>query len=181
MMAMALSCQPALLIADEPTTALDVTIQAQILDLLRELQVSERMAVILITHDLAVIAQIAQTVAVMYASKIVEYTGVEALFDEPLHPYTQGLFRSLPRMGQRKHRLDAIGGNVPNPLAFPPGCKFHPRCPLGCDDKQCQSVEPNLREVRDAHVVACWKAAGYEEAPPRDIPVEMASEVSNNG
>ena len=181
MMAMALSCHPAVLIADEPTTALDVTIQAQILDLLRELQASEQMALVLITHDLAVIAQIAHTVAVMYASKIVEYTSVEALFDEPLHPYTQGLFRSLPRMGQRKHRLEAIGGTVPNPLAFPSGCKFHPRCPLGCDDKHCQSVEPNLREVRAGHVAACWKVPGYEDAPPRDIPTETASEVTSNG
>lgn len=181
MIAMALSCHPAVLIADEPTTALDVTIQAQILDLLRELQIGEQMAMVLITHDLAVIAQIAQMVAVMYASRIVEYTSAEALFDEPLHPYTQGLFRSLPRLGQRKHRLEAIGGNVPNPLAFPSGCKFHPRCPLGQDDKHCQSVEPNLREVRPGHVVACWKAAGYEEAPPRDIPLAIASEVSSNG
>ena len=181
MIAMALSCHPAVLIADEPTTALDVTIQAQILELLRELQASEQMAMVLITHDLAVIAQIAQMVAVMYASRIVEYTSAESLFDEPLHPYTRGLFRCLPRLGQRKRRLEAIGGNVPNPLSFPSGCKFHPRCPLGRDDKQCQSVEPNLREVRAGHVVACWKAAGYEETPPRDIPVEMASEVSSNG
>ena len=181
MIAMALSCHPAVLIADEPTTALDVTIQAQILELLRELQASEQMAMVLITHDLAVIAQIAQMVAVMYASRIVEYTSAESLFDEPLHPYTRGLFRCLPRLGQRKRRLEAIGGNVPNPLAFPSGCKFHPRCPLGRDDEHCQSVEPNLREVRPGRVVACWKAAGYEEAPPRDIPVEMASEVSSNG
>jgi len=179
MMAMALSCRPAVLIADEPTTALDVTIQAQILDLLRELQASEQMAVVLITHDLAVIAQIAHTVAVMYASKIVEYTSVEALFDEPLHPYTQGLFRSLPRMGQKKHRLDAIGGNVPNPLAFPSGCKFHPRCPLGGNDKRCQSVEPNLRLTRPGHVVACFKAANYEDSPPGDIPAQAPTEVSN--
>ncbi len=171
MIAMALSCKPAVLIADEPTTALDVTIQAQILDLLRELQASEQMAIVLITHDLAVIAQIAHTVAVMYASKIVEYTGVEPLFDQPLHPYTQGLFRSLPRLGQKKRRLEAIGGNVPNPLAFPSGCKFHPRCPLGRDDKRCQSVEPELRELQPGHTVACWKAPDYENAPPCEIPI----------
>ncbi|NIA07484.1 MAG: ATP-binding cassette domain-containing protein [Actinobacteria bacterium] len=179
MIAMALSCHPAVLIADEPTTALDVTIQAQILELLRRLQAGERMALVLITHDLAVIAQIAHTVAVMYASRIVEYTSVEALFDQPLHPYTQGLFRSLPRLGQKKRRLDAIGGTVPNPLAFPSGCKFHPRCPLGCDDKRCQSVEPNLRLIRPGHVLACFKAAGYEDSPPCDIPTQAPTEVSN--
>ena len=170
MIAMALSCKPAVLIADEPTTALDVTIQAQILDLLRELQASEQMAIVLITHDLAVIAQIAHVVAVMYASKIVEYTGVEPLFDQPLHPYTQGLFRSLPRLGQKKRRLEAIGGNVPNPLAFPAGCKFHPRCPFGRDDNRCQSVEPGLRQVQTGHAVACWKAPGYENAPLSEVP-----------
>ena len=181
MIAMALSCHPAVLIADEPTTALDVTIQAQILELLRHLQADEQMALVLITHDLAVIAQIAHTVAVMYAGNIVEYTCVEALFDQPLHPYTQGLFKSLPRMGQKKRRLDAIGGTVPNPLAFPSGCRFHPRCPLGCDDKRCQSVEPNLRLTRPGHVVACFKAANYEDSPPRDIPVQAPTEVSSNG
>ena len=171
MIAMALSCKPAVLIADEPTTALDVTIQAQILDLLRELQASEQMAIVLITHDLAVIAQIAHTVAVMYASKIVEYSGVELLFDQPLHPYTQGLFRSLPRLGQKKRRLEAIEGNVPNPLAFPTGCKFHPRCLLGRDDKRCQTVEPELRELQPGHAVACWKAPDYENSPPCEIPI----------
>ena len=181
MIAMALSCHPAVLIADEPTTALDVTIQAQILDLLRELQVSEQMALILITHDLAVIAQVAHTVAVMYASKIVEYTSVEALFDQPLHPYTQGLFRSIPRLGQKNRRLEAIGGTVPNPLAFPSGCKFHPRCPLGCEDRRCRSAEPNLRLTRPGHVVACFKAADYEDSPPCDIPVQISTEVPSNG
>ncbi len=179
MIAMALSCRPAVLIADEPTTALDVTIQAQILDLLRELQGSQQMAIVLITHDLAVIAQIAHTVAVMYASKIVEYTSVETLFDQPCHPYTQGLFRSLPRLGQKKRRLEAIGGNVPNPLAFPTGCRFHPRCPLGRDDKRCQTVEPELRQFRPDRTVACWKVPGYETAPPREIPSQLSSEVSN--
>ena len=181
MIAMALSCHPAVLIADEPTTALDVTIQAQILELLRQLQDDEQMGLVLITHDLAVIAQVAHTVAVMYASKIVEYTSVEKLFDEPMHPYTQGLFRSLPRMGQKKRRLEAIGGVVPNPLMFPSGCKFHPRCKLGCNDKRCQSAEPNLRQVRAGHVVACWKAEKYEDSPACDMPVEMTKEVSTGG
>ena len=176
MIAMALSCQPAVLIADEPTTALDVTIQAQILDLLRHLQTSQQMAIVLITHDLAVIAQVAHTVAVMYASKIVEYTAVEPLFDEPRHPYTPGLFRSLPRLGQKKRRLEAIGGNVPNPLAFPTGCKFHPRCPLGRDDKHCQTVEPELRQVRPGHTVACWKAPDYEHASACQIPSQLSSQ-----
>ncbi len=178
MIAMALSCQPAVLIADEPTTALDVTIQAQILNLLRHLQDSQQMAIVLITHDLAVIAQIAHLVAVMYASKIVEYTSVDALFDRPRHPYTQGLFRSLPRLGQKKRRLEAIGGNVPNPLTFPSGCKFHPRCPLGRNDKRCQTLEPQLRRLRPSHTVACWKAPDYETAPPCDIPSQLSPEVS---
>ena len=180
MIAMALSCKPAVLIADEPTTALDVTIQAQILDLLRQLQESQQMALIMITHDLAVIAQIAHTVAVMYASKIVEYTSVERLFENPLHPYTQGLFRSIPRLGQKKRRLEAIGGSVPNPLTFPTGCKFHPRCPLGRDDNRCQTIEPELRQVHPGHTVACWKTPGYESATPCDIPTEAAAEVASH-
>ena len=170
MIAMALSCKPSVLIADEPTTALDVTIQAQILELLREIQLAEQMALVLITHDLAVVAQVAHTVAVMYASKIVEYAPVEGLFAQPLHPYTHGLFRSIPRLGQNKSRLEAIGGNVPNPLAFPTGCKFHPRCPLGREDRHCQTVEPELRQVCPGHTVACWKVAGYENSPPCAIP-----------
>jgi oligopeptide/dipeptide ABC transporter ATP-binding protein len=109
-------------------------------------------------------------VAVMYASKIVEYTAVEPLFDEPLHPYTQGLFRSLPRLGQKKRRLEAIGGNVPNPLTFPTGCKFHPRCRLGRDDNRCRSSEPGLRQVRPGHLVACWKASGYEHGFTCEVP-----------
>jgi oligopeptide/dipeptide ABC transporter ATP-binding protein len=158
MIAMALSCNPAMLIADEPTTALDVTIQAQILDLLRSLQARNNMAILLITHDLGVVAEMADEVCVMYASKIVEHTDVGELFSRPLHPYTQGLFRSMPRLGQTKGRLDVIPGNVPNPLEFPSGCKFHPRCPLGCHDETCRTREPELREIRPGHWVACWKA-----------------------
>ena len=180
MIAMALSCKPAILIADEPTTALDVTIQAQILELLRELQASEQMAIILITHDLAVVAQIAHTVAVMYASRIVEYAPVQTLYEKPLHPYTQGLFKSLPRLGQKKRRLEAIGGNVPNPLAFPRGCKFHPRCPLGRDDQHCQTAEPELRQVHPGQTVACWKVPGYQNAPACEIPADLCSEVPGN-
>jgi oligopeptide/dipeptide ABC transporter ATP-binding protein len=161
MIAMALSCNPSLLIADEPTTALDVTIQAQILDLLRELQEQTQMSVLMITHDLGVVAEIADEVCVMYASRIVERAPAEELFSNPLHPYTQGLFRSLPRLSDKKHRLEVIPGNVPNPLNFPTGCKFHPRCPLGSDDPTCQSQDPDLKEVKPGHWVACWKAEGY--------------------
>jgi oligopeptide/dipeptide ABC transporter ATP-binding protein len=163
MIAMALSCSPELLIADEPTTALDVTIQAQILDLLRRLQRENKMSILLITHDLGVVAEMAQTVVVMYASKVAEKAEVGSLFADPLHPYTQGLLRSLPRLGERKDRLEVIGGVVPNPVAFPAGCKFHPRCPIGCNDKRCQTVEPQLREVVQGHCVACWYAKGYEK------------------
>jgi oligopeptide/dipeptide ABC transporter ATP-binding protein len=163
MIAMALSCSPSLLIADEPTTALDVTIQAQILDLLRRLQQDNKMSILLITHDLGVVAEMAQKVVVMYASKVAEKADVSSLFAEPLHPYTQGLLRSLPRLGERKDRLEVIGGAVPNPVAFPAGCKFHPRCPVGCNDKRCQTVEPELKEVSPSHYVACWYAKGYEK------------------
>jgi len=168
MIAMALSCDPLLLIADEPTTALDVTIQAQILDLLKQIQAEAHLSIMLITHDLAVVAETADVVAVMYASKIVELTDVGRLFNEPLHPYTQGLFRSLPRLGEKKDRLRTIPGSVPNPLYFPGGCKFHPRCPIGRTLKQCQTQEPPLREVQPSHWAACWQCPGYQEAPETD-------------
>jgi oligopeptide/dipeptide ABC transporter ATP-binding protein len=168
MIAMALSCQPDLLIADEPTTALDVTIQAQILELLRKLQQEHNMAVMLITHDLGVVAENADDVVVMYASKVAETGAVEAIFDDPLHPYTQGLLHSLPRLGEHKERLDVIGGSVPDPLHFPTGCKFHPRCPLGSEDKRCQTEEPDLREVKPHRCVACWYVPGYESQAEYD-------------
>ncbi|HSW46163.1 MAG TPA: ABC transporter ATP-binding protein [Phycisphaerae bacterium] len=161
MIAMALSCNPDLLIADEPTTALDVTIQAQILDLLRKLQADKHMSILLITHDLGVVAEMADEVCVMYASRIVERAPAEELFAGPMHPYTQGLFRSIPRVGEQKHRLDVIPGNVPNPLTFPSGCHFHPRCPLGSEDAKCQAEHPGLKELRPNHCVACWKVPGY--------------------
>ena len=129
MIAMALSCKPRLLIADEPTTALDVTIQAQILELLRKLQKERGMSILLITHDLGVVAENADVVGVMYASRIVEFATVEDLFDHPRHPYTEGLFRSVPRLGAYADRLETIPGRVPNPVHFPGGCKFHPRWP----------------------------------------------------
>ena len=157
MIAMAVSCEPALLIADEPTTALDVTIQAQILDLLDRLQEQSGMSILLITHNLGVVAERADDVAVMYASRIVEVSDSRRLFQQPLHPYTQGLLKSLPRPGFCGRRLETIAGAVPEPLHFPAGCKFHPRCPIGCSDKRCRSVEPSLKQVQPGRSVACWK------------------------
>jgi peptide/nickel transport system ATP-binding protein/oligopeptide transport system ATP-binding protein len=153
MIAMALACNPELLIADEPTTALDVTIQAQLLDLMKGLQQRFRMSILLITHDLGVIAETADSVAVMYAGKIVEYTSAEKLFGSPKHPYTEGLFGSLPKIGKKKGKLSVIPGNVPNPLYFPPGCRFNPRCPYVMD--VCRREEPPLRDVEPEHTAAC--------------------------
>jgi len=164
MIAMALSCQPKLLIADEPTTALDVTIQAQILELLRKLQKERNMAIMLITHDLGVVAENADAVAVMYASRNVETATVEELFDHPMHPYTEGLFKSIPKLGANRDRLDTIPGTVPNPQRFPAGCKFHPRCHRMQGDVKCSTVEPNLREVQPAHWASCHHVPGYESA-----------------
>jgi peptide/nickel transport system ATP-binding protein/oligopeptide transport system ATP-binding protein len=161
MIAMAISCQPSLLIADEPTTALDVTIQAQIMDLLDDLQYRLGMSVLLITHDLGIVGQRSDNVAVMYASRIAEKCATKELFKNTLHPYSQGLLRSRPKLGMNKDRLETIEGSVPEPLKFPDGCKFHPRCPLGRDDRRCQTVEPGLREVVPGHLVACWKCPGY--------------------
>ncbi|MCF7955274.1 MAG: ABC transporter ATP-binding protein [Phycisphaerae bacterium] len=160
--AMSLSCDPSLIIADEPTTALDVTIQAQILELLRDIQKKNNMSIVLITHDLGVVAENADDVVVMYASRIVETGTVTDIFDDPLHPYTRGLLRSLPKVGIEQQRLDVIGGTVPDPLAFPDGCKFHPRCPIGRDEPRCMTVEPELREIKPGRCSACWYTPGYE-------------------
>ena len=158
MIAMALSCNPRLLIADEPTTALDVTIQAQILDLLRSLQADVGMSILIITHDLGIIAEMADDVAVMYASKVVEYAPVGELFGGPLHPYTDGLFKSRPALGQAKdQKLNTIPGMVPSPLRFPAGCKFHPRCPFR--QAICEKEEPELGEVSEGHRARCHFAA----------------------
>jgi oligopeptide/dipeptide ABC transporter ATP-binding protein len=201
MIAMALACNPSLLIADEPTTALDVTIQAQILDLLRALQQETGMSILIITHDLGVVAEIADEVVVMYAGKVVERADVHELFAHPLHPYTQGLLRCMPRLrvqvedpprrgsefrvqGSAIRRLDVIPGAVPNPLDFPPGCRFHPRCPVSAERaargdrpalqasragepvtvlKRCVELvpegggDPPLREHRPRHFAACWE------------------------
>jgi oligopeptide/dipeptide ABC transporter ATP-binding protein len=158
MIAMALALRPQLLIADEPTTALDVTIQAQILDLMRDLRTRLNTATILITHDLGIIAEMADRVAVMYAGRIVEETDINRIFAEPLHPYTQGLIASIPILGKIKDRLEVIPGSVPNLIGLPPGCKFAPRClarreyDLGI----CTEEEPELLSTSSAHKVRCW-------------------------
>jgi len=169
MIAMALVCGPQLVIADEPTTALDVTIQAQILDLLRGLQEEIGMSILLITHDLGVVAEMAHHVAVMYAGRIVEQADVLELFDNPLHPYTVGLFRSRPTL-EHKGPLAAIPGQVPSPLAIPSGCPFHPRCPLS-DGVKCVHERPPLEPKKEgrtpAHAAACWHAGRVAELRTR--------------
>jgi oligopeptide/dipeptide ABC transporter ATP-binding protein len=202
MIAMALSCKPKLLIADEPTTALDVTIQAQILELLRKLQRNPEnpMAVLLITHDLGVVAENADVVNVMYASRIVESATVEQLFDDPQHPYTKGLLRSVPKLGAHATRLETIAGTVPNPARFPSGCKFHPRCPRtrmlaetarpedtvfirsGDENvrvlRRCQNDEPELREVLPKHGAACHQLPQYDSSPAMIPRSEHRREVT---
>jgi peptide/nickel transport system ATP-binding protein/oligopeptide transport system ATP-binding protein len=157
MIAMALSCQPKLLIADEPTTALDVTIQAQVLQLLKEIQREMGMSVMLITHDLGVVAEIADRVAVMYAGRIFEYGPIEAIFGKMRNPYTRGLMHSIPQLGEKKNRLNAIAGQVPDPMDLPVGCKFHPRCYLMIEE--CKKEEPPLFRVNGDHFSRCirWK------------------------
>jgi peptide/nickel transport system ATP-binding protein len=156
MIAMALACEPKLLIADEPTTALDVTIQAQILDLMRSLREQTGTAIILITHDLGAVAELADEVAVMYAGRIVEQAGVETLFARPQHPYTVGLLGSIPRLDLEQERLPAIEGQVPNPLQPVAGCRFHPRCPFAIE--RCRREDPPPLSMGDGHLAACWRA-----------------------
>jgi oligopeptide/dipeptide ABC transporter ATP-binding protein len=171
MIAMALACMPELLIADEPTTALDVTIQAQILDLMRELRSKMGTSVILITHDLGVVAEMAERVAVMYAGEIVEQANVNDLFEQPLHPYTQGLIGSIPVLGQIKERLEVIPGSVPNLVNLPPGCRFAPRC--GAREKHglkiCTEVKPDLVEAAPGHLARCWL---YQNAEGHSAPLK---------
>ncbi|MEW6566863.1 MAG: ABC transporter ATP-binding protein [Chloroflexota bacterium] len=167
MIAMVLACSPALLIADEPTTALDVTVQAQILDLLRDLRSQTGASIILITHDLGVIAEIADRVAVMYAGRIVEQANVAALFAAPRHPYTQGLMASILVLGQMRDKLEVIPGTVPDLIDLPPGCRFADRCRAREQYRLaiCREREPDLLPVRGNHRVRCWlyqSAAGYE-------------------
>ncbi|MBN1474377.1 MAG: ABC transporter ATP-binding protein [Syntrophaceae bacterium] len=162
MIAMAMSCDPQLLLADEPTTALDVTIQAQILDLISDLKNKNKMSVILITHDLGVIAQTAQRIAVMYAGKIVETAPADKIFTNPVHPYTRGLIDSIPQAGitganDMPEFLKTIPGSVPSLYDLSPGCRFYERCSFA--DQHCVLVEPPLEKISDNHFTACWKSA----------------------
>ncbi|NHJ01360.1 MAG: ABC transporter ATP-binding protein [Candidatus Heimdallarchaeota archaeon] len=157
MIAMALSCNPQMLIADEPTTALDVTIQAQVLDLIKDLQEDLNMAVLYITHNLGVIAEIADNVAVMYAGNIVEYTDVNTIYDKPDHPYTRALLSSIPRMDKKISRLGVIRGTVPNLITPPSGCRFHPRCPYATE--KCSTQVPPYVEIEPSHFSFCHYAA----------------------
>ncbi|MFW6078932.1 MAG: ABC transporter ATP-binding protein, partial [Gemmatimonadota bacterium] len=166
MIAMALSCEPDVLIADEPTTALDVTIQAQILDLLAELRERLDMALVLITHDLGVVAEVCDRVLVMYAGEVMERAPVEELFDRPRHPYTRGLLAAIPRLGRPVDRLAVIPGTVPGATAWPAGCRFHPRCPYGWE--LCVREEPALFEAGPDHRSRCW----LERHPEREREVE---------
>ena len=161
MIAMALSCSPKLLIADEPTTALDVTIQAQILELMRALQEETQTAIILITHDLGVVAEVADQVVVMYAGQVVEQAPVQALFDKPQHPYTVGLLGSIPQLDEVQERLASIEGQVPNPLNRPAGCAFAQRCPFAQDN--CKVQTPTLTEILPGHWSACLRAPLHAE------------------
>ncbi|NMB15991.1 MAG: ABC transporter ATP-binding protein [Firmicutes bacterium] len=153
MIAIALSCHPSLLIADEPTTALDVTIQAQILDLIAGLQQELDMGILFITHDLGVVAEFCDRIAVMYAGKVVEVGDVKQVLTHPLHPYTRGLLRSIPRLQEPRHRIEPIEGLVPELHMLPPGCSFQDRCPLA--DKRCTRWEPSLREAAPDRLVSC--------------------------
>ncbi len=171
MIAMALACVPDLLIADEPTTALDVTIQAQILDLMRDMRKQLGSAMILITHDLGVIAEMANRVNVMYAGEIVEESPVASLFDKPLHPYTQGLIGSIPVLGEIRERLDVIPGSVPNLINLPQGCRFAPRCRARIDHNLtvCTDQHPGLIEVSEGHKVRCWL---YQDTDGHTAPMK---------
>ncbi|GAB4520790.1 MAG: ABC transporter ATP-binding protein [Anaerolineales bacterium] len=175
MIAMALALSPQLLIADEPTTALDVTIQAQILDLMRDLQKRTNTSVILITHDLGVIAEMADRVAVMYAGRIVEQANVKTIFEKPMHPYTKGLIASIPVLGRITERLETIPGSVPNLVNLPPGCRFAPRCRARIEHQLaiCTEAEPDLIPVGDGHIVRCWL---YQHEDGHEAP--LADEVT---
>ena len=180
MIAMALSTNPELLIADEPTTALDVTIQAQILELMKALRERNRMSIMLITHDLGVIAEMADDVVVMYAGKVVEQSDVNTVYEHPHHPYTRGLLASIPRLGEKRERLEVIRGVVPNPLNLPAGCLFKRRCPSAmpiCD------VAPPFQEVAPGHVSRCWLTPAGDppavgEAATPDVAADAAAALS---
>ncbi|MGI6627230.1 MAG: ABC transporter ATP-binding protein [Bacillota bacterium] len=167
MIAMALACNPRLLIADEPTTALDVTIQAQILDLMGRLQQDMGTAILLITHDMGVVAEMAERVIVMYAGQFVEEGDVESIFDHPLHPYTSGLLSSIPRVDVDSERLHVIPGAVPSPFEFPSGCRFHPRCNQSI--QRCRDEEPQLFQIGPGRKVRCWLYAGNGTAAEEGV------------
>ncbi len=173
MIAMALALDPKLLIADEPTTALDVTIQAQILDLMRDLKNKKGTALILITHDLGVIAEMADRVAVMYAGVILEEADVQSIFEEPMHPYTQGLLESIPTLGDVRERLAVIPGTVPSLVDLPAGCRFAPRCKARLEHQLsiCTEVEPDLLETTGKHSVRCWLYQGH---PGHEAPLKVS-------
>ncbi len=166
MIAIAVSCEPELLIADEPTTALDVTLQAQIMDLLAEIKEERGLSIALITHDLGIVSQFSDRAAVMYAGQVVEQGAVAELLEEPLHPYTQGLLRCVPRLGRADVALTPIEGSVPDMAALPPGCRFAPRCPKAWD--RCRDELPEMREVKDDRFVRCHMYG--EEESPMDEP-----------
>jgi peptide/nickel transport system ATP-binding protein len=180
MIAMALSTEPELLIADEPTTALDVTIQAQILELMKEIREQNDMAIMLITHDLGVVAEMAEEVVVMYGGKVVERADAITIYEQPHHPYTKGLLASIPKLGDRRRRLDVIRGVVPNPLNLPKGCLFKRRCPVAMP--VCDSPPP-VRQLSEDHISRCWLTP--EGGPPEvgtdpkpEAPAEAALELS---
>jgi len=154
--AMALACNPALLIADEPTSALDVTIQAQVLEMIKDLQREFKTSMLLITHDLGIVAETCSTVGIMYAGEIVEFGSVEEIFAEPSHPYTVGLFKAIPRLDVNTKRLHAIPGLMPDPADLPRGCKFGPRCPYATE--KCLKEEPTADYLSDDHYVRCFHA-----------------------
>jgi len=169
MIAMALSCNPDLLIADEPTTALDVTIQAQILELIKKLKDEIGMSVLMITHDLGVIAEVSDDVVVVYAGKAVEYADVKTIFKDPRHPYTMALLNSIPRLTDKPgKKLEVIQGGIPDPLALPSGCKFHPRCKFATD--LCKREEPELEKMEDNHIVRCWM---YNKNKAKDFKIKQ--------
>jgi oligopeptide transport system ATP-binding protein len=170
MIAMALACNPRLIIADEPTTSLDVTIQAQILELLKRLQKETGATVILITHNLGVVAGMADRVAVMYGGMIVEVGSVSEIYHRPKHPYTWALLQSLPRLDVRRHRLASIAGSPPNMLKPPSGCPFHPRCPYAM--QACMEEMPAMQQITDGHQMACWLS--HPEAPHVTFTAEVA-------
>src|SRR6266542_3769152 len=181
MIALALSCEPDLLLADEPTTALDVTTQAQILDVMRELQAEIGMSILFVTHNLGVIAQMADEVAVMYMGRIVEHAPVDELFDDPKHPYTRALMRSIPHLGSARHaRLNVIEGSIPNQYAQVPGCSFHPRCPVA-KPGLCEVYEPALRSVTATAEVSCFLFHNPDGTPVAPLPPSAEASLMNDG